>query len=364
MAVRPILIFLFATLVAFTSNAQENWSYGVNPYYGAVFKYRVGMDLVEFTNLHGIELYANKLTDGKKAWHKLYNYPQWGLSTAYYNYGDPDLGEVYLTTTYLDLTAGKKRHKWRLNIGTGIVYSTVRFDAETNPLNQAISAKWSYVLRGTIHKEFVLDQNWFINLNLSFRHFSNGRFDMPNNGMNYPIVGFGVRYQPKELIIKEPNDERVIDHKVHYNLRGSISWRQVWAEDVPQNAYAVSFYAAKQVTLFNNIILGIDAFRYEQQSIDKANSVYLGKNGLPKDLPISYDTDQVGLTVGTELLISKVIVVAQYGYYLYKPQEFYSDWYQRYGLKYSFTKNFFAQISLKAHSHTADMVEFGGGITL
>lgn len=360
-----LLIFLFFIGSAVTAQGKL-WSYGANPYYGAVFKYKDNMDQIEFTNLHGVEFYANKQADGSKAWHRMYNYPQWGIGASYFNYGVPDeLGEVAALTTYLDFTKGKKKHKWRINIGTGIVYSSVTYEPITNEDNTAVSSDISYVLRGTIHKEFQLSDSYYFNVNFAFRHFSNGRLNMPNNGMNFPVVGVGLRYVPHPVKVEKQDLEPIeIDKKWRFNLRGSVSWRQVWEIDEPQPAYAISAYMSKQVSRYNLLLVGVDAFQYDESSIFKSNVVYRQKNDLPNDFELDDGNRQLALTVGTELLISKATVIIQGGIYVYRPQEFYASWYQRYGLKYNFTENIFGQFSLKTHSRTADMIEFGLGFTI
>lgn len=365
---RYFFILVLFTGISFFSIAQNKnvWSYGVNPYYGGVLKYKPGMKQLEYTNLTGIELYAAKSGDGSKSWHKYYNYPQWGVAASYVDYGMPDeLGQVVSLTTYLDFTTTKKKHKWRANIGTGMVYSNTQFDSLTNEENKAISSTISMVLRGTIHREFQINENWFFNVNLAFRHYSNGKLNMPNNGMNYPMVGVGIRYAPHKLEIKDIDwPERTIDPRIHYTLRGSISWREVWQEDIKHKAYSLTFYGSKQVSKYNSLLVGLDAFRYDQRSIDNANVVYFQTNNLSFDTNLNRDTDQLALTIGTEMLISKATVIVQGGIYIYRPQVYYADWYQRYGLKYNFTKQIFSQVSLRAHGRTADMMEFGLGITL
>ena len=348
------------------AQGTSTWSYGLNPYYGAVLKYKEQMKQLEFTDLYGVELYANKVADGSKAWHHLYNYPQWGVAASYFNYGVPnELGWVTSLTTYLDFTAGKKKHKWRINIGTGAVYSSKTFEPVTNEENTAISSKISYVLRGTIHKEFQLNEQYYFNVNLAFRHYSNGRLNMPNNGMNYPIIGVGLRYLPNPVVRKSVEGNSVIkEPKVRLSLRGSMAWREVWEIDEKQRAYSLGVYAAKQVSKFNSVLLGVDAFRYDQESIEKSNIVYRDKEGLDESEALDDSTDQVAITIGTELLISKVSVIVQAGIYVHKPQVFYANWYQRYGLKYNFSNHVFGQFSLKSHSRTADMIEFGAGFTI
>ncbi len=342
------------------------WGFGVNPYYGGVFRYKRNMDKLELTHLHGVELYAHKLTNGRHQWEKLFNYPELGFAFEYYNYGVPDeLGEVYALTNYLDFTLNnRKKHKWRINIGTGFVYSTRRFDAETNPENKAISSRISYVARGTVHHEMQLNERYFLNVNFAFRHYSNGKLNIPNNGMNFPIVGIGLKYVPNPKPIRFVRDtSRYINKKVRFNAMGSVSWREVLQEDVKHRAYSVSIYLSKRITKYNTLLLGMDGYYYERESMVRALNVYKSKN-LPDDFELDYDGRQVALTVGTELLIGRMAVILQGGFYIYKPQILYSNWYQRYGFKYMITDHIFARTTLKAHSRTADMMEFGFGFTI
>ncbi|UII22158.1 acyloxyacyl hydrolase [Fulvivirga ligni] len=325
------------------------------------------MKKLEYTNLHGIELYATKHTNGKRAWEKLYNYPRIGFGAGYYNYMEPEeLGKAFTATSSIDVTTNRnsKKNQWRLNIGTGFVYSTKRFDAETNPNNKAISSKVSYVLRGTVYREFYLNENLYLNANLSFRHFSNGRLNIPNNGMNFPIVGVGLRYLPKpaEILTDSPSPD--IDRKIHFNLMAARAWREVLQEDHKHYAYALSFYAQKQISTYNTLLLGMDAFKYDEESVVFATNVHNYQKGIEDDNPNS-DGRQLALTIGTEILLGKLHIIYQAGIYLYKPQVFYeSSWYQRYGLKYQIIDKAFINTSLKTHSRTADMVEFGLGVRI
>lgn len=348
---------------------KPSWSYGVNPYYGGVFRYKEDMPQLQMSGLHGLELYAVKMTNGKRQWEKMYNYPHIGIAASYFNYSVPkELGEAFTFTSYLDVTTNnRKRHQWRLNIGTGFVYSTKRYEEQTNPNNKAISSKISYVLRGTIHHEVKLSEQYYFNVNFAFRHFSNGKLNIPNNGMNFPIVGVGLRYVPNPTKISFIKDTlRAIDKKIHFNLMGSASWREVLREDYKQKAYSMSFYLSRQLTRYNTLLIGVDGFLYDKESVRKAAQVYYFLEDNPqKDIDINDDGRQMAVTVGTELLFGKLAVILQGGIYVYKPQVYYeSTWYQRYGFKYKIAHHFFPQVTLKSHSRTADMVEFGLGISL
>lgn len=364
-----LLLFIVQTKLYSQELARPEWSFGANPYYGGVFRYKPEMPKLDLTNLYGIELYANKITNGKRPWQSLYNYPQVGFATEYYHYGVPDeMGEVFSLSTYMDFTSTpRKKHQWRINIGTGLVYSTRRFEAESNPENKAISSKISYILRGTIHHEIQLSESYYFNVNLAFRHYSNGRLNIPNNGMNFPVVGVGLRYVPHPERISYYKDTSY-SYSTKWNINGmvSTSWREVLQEDHKQKAYSASLYASKRLSKYNAILLGVDGFIYEEGSVLKASYVYINKKGIhDENYHIDNDGRQLALTLGTELFLGKLSILVQGGAYIYKPQIYYeSTWYQRYGLKYYPIDKTFAQLTLKSHSRTADMVEFGLGFSI
>lgn len=364
---------LFFLLFLNNGLAQERqkpeWSYGLNPYYGGVFRYKPSMPILDLSHLYGIELYANKITNGIKPWQSLFNYPHVGFSAEYFNYGNPsELGEVYALGTYLDFTPNtKKKNQIRLNIGTGLVYSTQTFNAEVNPDNKAISSKISYILRGTVHYEIKLSEHYFFNINAAFRHYSNGKLNMPNNGMNFPIVGVGLRYVPNpQNIVYYKDSVYQYDNNIKFNAMVSTSWREVWQEDYKHKAYSASLYLSKQITKYNGLLLGVDGFLYDKESMRRAHSSWASTNpDIDENYVPNLDGRQLALTVGTELYMDRISVIVQGGFYIYKPQDIYdATWYQRYGLKYRAYKGVFTQFTLKAHSRTADMIEFGVGITL
>lgn len=363
------LLYLLFALILFTttkSDAQlvdksSPWSYGVNTYYGAIFRYIRDQPKVNFTGLHGIELYAQKATDGSKRWERMYNQPNVGFSLSYFNYGDPEvLGKVVSATAHLDLTLiNGKTNQLRFNIGTGMVYSSRRYHIENNPLNTAISSRISYVLRGTFHYEIKLSEFQYMNINAGFRHFSNGKLNMPNNGMNFPVVGIGLRYAPRPKTIPLMKDENTVyDKKIHFNAMTSIAWREVLEKDTKHKVATLSVYASKQMSKYNALLAGVDGFYYDDDNILKA----IEDPQVPDDMII--DGRQLAITFGNELNLGKLWIITQAGIYIYMPAKLYSSWYQRYGLKYYLSDSFFLNTSLKTHSRRANMVEFGLGVKL
>ncbi|MBC5773659.1 acyloxyacyl hydrolase [Pontibacter sp. KCTC 32443] len=326
-----------------------------------MLRYRSGMSTLSFTHPFGVEVYANKHTIGKHTWERLYNYPQIGLALSYYNYGVPDeLGMAVSFTTYLDNALWQfRKSSLRFNLGTGLVYSTRCYTPGSNEQNLAIGSKLAFELRGTLRYEFPVNEHVFLNLNLAFRHFSNGAFSKPNHGMNLPLVGVGVRYQPGEVRLLGVQDTvpSSIAKRLHFNLRVAGGVKEVVRVDEKHPMYSLTMYASKRLTQTNTLLIGADGF------INKSLLKEFINNGLtvPND---DLDPRLAGVTIGHELHMDRLSILFQLGRYVYQPYNLYPNYYQRYGLQYMLSQNFSAGIMLLAHTRSAHVIEWGFGLHL
>jgi hypothetical protein len=342
-------------------NNKEPWSVGVNGYYGAIFRYRLGLQAVNFTHPVGVEIYANRHTLGKRQWEQKFGLPKIGFALSYYNYGVPDeLGEAVSLTSYLDksiLTWG--RSSLNFNFGTGIVYSTRHYTPVSNEGNMAIGSKFTFALRGNLRYEFPLGERTYMNVNFAFRHFSNGGLNQPNNGMNFPLVGLGVRYQPREAKPAKFTDSTttVADRNIHLNMRLGLGVKQVLRIDNNHRVYHISVYASKRLSHTNSFLVGLDA-RFDnalrEEYINQALAVPEGR----------IDPRMAGVSVGHELHLSKLSFIFQLGRYFHQPHNLFPNYYQRYGLKYNITRSISANAVLLAHTRTANVIEWGLGFHL
>lgn len=358
---RHILFLFTLLLIAGKLAGQPSYTYGLNSYYGGVFRYKSEMPMLQLTNLFGAEAYLLKQTDGSRVWEKKYNLPKLGLAATYFNYGLPEeLGEVLSLTGFLDTNLKKyRKDELRLSLGTGIVYSNVIYNSITNPENKAVGSKISYVLRGNIYYVKKINENWDVNLHAAFRHYSNGRMQMPNNGMNFPVVGAGVSYTPKAVEYNITEKEDDFDDRIHLLIYGATAWREVHYDDYKHRAYSISLAVSKRITWYNAILIGIDGFSYSKESIRK----HFTPRGIMLELE-EIDGRQSGITLGNELYFGKLSLLVQAGIYIYDPHKVWDPWYQRYSLKYHPIKNGFIQIGLISHTRTANMVEWGFGLLL
>lgn len=339
----------------------EPWSFGVNGYYGTLFRYRRGLPPLNFTHPFGFELYATRHSIGKRRWERDFKNPFTGISLSYYNYGVPDeLGEAVSLTGYIGNTLINFRNSsLRFNLGTGVVYSSRHYTPGVNELNMAIGSRYAFSLRGTLHYEIPLSEKTFLNLNLAFRHFSNGALNKPNNGMNFPLLGVGLRVQPVAVKVLQISDsaEAKPERSVRFNLRVGTGVKESLRIDTKHPLHNISFYVSKRFSRKSSLLLGVDGFYDSSVPVE-----YINQN-----LPVpegDLDLRSAGITAGHELHIEKVSFVFMIGRYIHQPHKINPVFYQHYGLKYQACKNVSAGVMLMVHSKTAHVIQWGLGFHL
>lgn len=149
-------------------------------------------------------------TYGTKVWQQLHNYPQVGLETAYFRFGNPSqLGQAFgllpnLTFTFID----KPSWKFRSTVGMGIGWLTKHYDPINNPQANAIGSHLNNYTSFRFFVEREWKPSWKWMTGISFSHFSNGSTQLPNYGLNIPALLLSFNYSPTPL---KAQDFRIID---------------------------------------------------------------------------------------------------------------------------------------------------------
>ena len=348
---------LLSAVLGDSSNTKRIFSYRASFHYGALIGYKDNQPPLIFTNPYGIELAVTQLSLGKRKWESLYNYPGVIYSISYYNYGVPhDYGEAFAGTAAYDFKLINKNNRrlW-LTAGLGLVYSTRKFDAEENPFNKSISTDVSYVLQGSVRYDFYLSDHLLISPSFSFRHFSNATLGIPNNGMNFPLLGLGITYLPKPYSFPDKIAfSGDLDKKIHINVSSGFALKKVLQIDSRHEIYSFSLYADRSLTKYNSANVGIDVFYNTSLYYE-----YI-KHGRAAEKS-EIDHRQMALTFGQELFIGKIGVLTQGGLFLYQPHKFGGSFYQKYGVKFYLTKDLFLGSLLKVYTGSADYMEWAIG---
>jgi hypothetical protein len=158
---------------------------------------------------------------------------------------------------------------------------------------------------------------------------------------------FSIFLSPKDGYAK------ITDPSQIYN---SAAWKQQWKPLIGGN---IQF--SKQVSGINALSLGAEAYYDGAVASIKENRGHPSSNMF------------VGILAGNEFIIGHFLFSQQLGWYVYKNTKYLdttyynqnngteiyaTPFYQRYGIKYRFTDNWYLGFNLLAHGKTADFFDF------
>lgn len=325
-------------------------------------------------------------TDGSKYWEQLYKYPTWGFGIYGANFfNSEELGTPSSIYTFFRAPFIKRR-KWSFNYRAmfGFSYNWKPFDPNVNPFNYAIGSYNTVFVDAGISLGYDLTDRIDVNLGGSFTHFSNGATRVPNMGINLmsPFVELKYSFKDRPKPIKQPEQE--YKKNWEYVALIALSRKQLafdtsetTNEFVPQTYDIITFSTGVnyQVNHLVKFGAGID-FGYDEAH----NSYVTYKDGVV--IPMNAGTGNkfaLGIYPSFELVINKVSVVVQPGWYIWREENQIPEYtpengaisptqvsnlsYQRIGLKYHIIKDrVFVGFNVRAFNFSiADYLEWNFG---
>ncbi len=292
--------------------------------------------------------------EGSKPWHTLYPKAEVGFALRVFDLANTDVlgygigGAFYLSAPILI----KPKFQWNLELGAGPGIVTKPFNPGSNYKNVAIGSYGNVFIMLGQRFSYHLNERLDLNLNLSFNHFSNAAFTLPNLGLNYPMVSTGIGYR---LPSKQPD-----------------SLSEVKAVEKVQNFWTVGFsnglkeytrpYKAKQpafVALADyNVGLGRKSSFSFGADVMYNLALLQYRRAMYQELTALENT-QIGIRAGYNLHVEDMLIFFQIGGYVLDTYGRDGWMYNRVGLRYFFTDSFGVNLSLKTHKFKADYAEAG-----
>jgi hypothetical protein len=185
--------------------AQRSCSFEAAPVGGFLMPHHSDMLYLIDGHIRGVEASIHWATEGSKNWHHAFNFPSWGIATAYYDLASGHLGKGISIHAFLDLPIDKQR-RYYLMMGLGGGYISEPFDPETNFQNGAIGSHLNASLALTAFRKWTLGQKLNLRAGIGIRHFSNGAMKVPNSGINLAVATLALRYNaaPASLPERQP----------------------------------------------------------------------------------------------------------------------------------------------------------------
>jgi hypothetical protein len=363
--------FLFVILLLQKANGQimpdsslGNFALSASYHYGFIIAHRESIVPFQQDHTKSFELDIKKHTYGRKEWQQIYYYPDIGIKYLFIDLGNPgQLGNAHALIPYLDLILNKNQNaQLSFNFGWGIGYIEKIFDTEYNYKNIAIGSHWNAALAFSTDFKLKLFKQTFLHSGISLTHFSNGSTVVPNLGLNVASVKIGITHNfgEKNLLIKDslPPFERC--YRNTFYVAGGI--KEIYPVYGP-DYYVVAFSATRlrQLTRKKAVGLGVD-IHYDESLVyklegDSVNGDSDSNNSFSSNL-------RAGINGTYEFIFSDFSILVQMGGYVYNKVKSDGSIYNRIGLRYQFSKNYFACYNLKSHWAKADFFEFGIGMKL
>lgn len=350
------LLVIKLLLIGFLSNAQDysNWGFEAKFKPGFLVGHRVVMGHLVKDHSYAVELSYVFRTNGEKAWHKFYNYPEISANLYYGSVGNTEiLGNfvgAYSAITFPFVNNARFRFSGKL--GSGLGFTNKRYDEISNNKNVAISTPINALINLGLEAKTYFGNNW-ITVGMDITHFSNGGFRVPNLGLNLPYLSFGYgRYISKTNEFSTKNVQSTIPQRtILFGATAISSIKEVF----PTNGKAYPVYA---------LSLNARVFVKPKMGWEAAFDV-ISKQALfgyrPEVEKTQLKVLQLGVYGGYLLPLNQFHFVLGMGVYVkdyYKPD---GPLYHRVGMRYYFKNGLNLNCVLKAHWGKADYVEWGIG---
>ncbi len=324
-----------------------------------------------FTAQYGLQ------TDGRKLWQQLYGYPVWGVGaySAWFP-GDHELGYPFALYAYINAPF-KRWKKWSLNyeVDFGISFNWKSHNLKENGYHYPIGSFTTVFFDFGINSVVQLSERLNLYFGLNFTHFSNGSVKLPNLGVNLVALRAGINYlfneRPDFISIEKPGYIKEWEWLITF----SPSLKQVGFDYINTSddttavafnygVYTVSTGINRQISYKIKLGGGID---FSYNGAFGADTIM--QNGMPEKAATTFgEKFLIGVFPSFELVINRLSMVVQPGFYIFLPETESTDvptTYQRVGIRYYLPRNFVAGVNIRAYDFSkADFIEFNIGYTL
>jgi Lipid A 3-O-deacylase (PagL) len=314
-------------------------------------------------------------TDGSRSWHRVYNYPSYGIGFAAGRFDrDREIGRPYSAYGFFSWPFPlSPRAQLSADVALGLAWNWNEFDRQTNAANTAFGSDIAYQVDGGVSVRFLATSRASLYAGVNLTHWSNGATSQPNLGLANLGPKVGVRYdfaprrvRPRasaselppftpswHLVAGGAGSSKSAVAKTSTHVAISDRWRDFSAFNLTGGVER-SFYR------FGTAAAGAD-FTYDGATGARVERI--GGEHIDARAPVD-ERFGAGLYAGYEHLIARVGVLAQFGYTVW--QGFEDDevprFYQRYGTRFYLSERFWGLFAVRAMKfRKANNLEIGLG---
>ncbi len=296
-------------------------------------------------------------TQGHRQWHHTYNFPSLGFDFIFGDLGYPEvLGRSFAFLPHIRLNLFQSEIvNLRLQHGLGLAYLTRTYDSNSNEENIAIGTAMNLALNMSFEAEWQLAGSLHLVTGFSLSHYSNGKVETPNKGLNIPSVKLGMFYsfQDPPTFMESPvhmSPDRVRELVVI----GSAGFTSSYPPGLEKSArYAITSTYHFPIREKHRLGIGYDFFySYPEKRMPTEN------HDLSNDSPFVNH----GIHLSFQQDFSRMAFIIHSGFYLWDPDDYRRYvYYHRAGFRYNLIGNLLLNLTLKTHLFRAEFIEWGVG---
>ncbi|MCS7073554.1 MAG: acyloxyacyl hydrolase, partial [Bacteroidia bacterium] len=288
-----------------------------------------------------------------------HRYPTYGVSLLWFDGGNlTQIGYARGISPFAEFVVFKtKKIEANFHLATGIASLTKPFDLVENQKNVAIGSSISGVMQGILNIQYFFHPNLSAHVGLCITHFSNSNIQLPNYGLNYPHIRFGINtfFHEKKPIPQQirPNPQ---PSKHRLQVHVAIATKQM--EEIENKRFFPRMLSIKYARTIGQTGLFTGAVELFN---DPSQLVRRYQKDTVSNLFSSFD---IAFVPGYEILFGRLSIVMNIGVYAFRKNPVYTVTYQRLGIRYEPFDRVYCLVALKTHFAQSDFIEWGIGINL
>lgn len=316
--------------------------------YGFIIAHKRDMDQLISGHIPQFELSWRRNYSGNQEWEKHHRYPHTGIALQWVNLNNPRTGSAISVMPYVGFPVKKNKYiDATLRVGTGLGYLTRTFDLEENRKNNVISSRLNAAVDILLQANWKISRGIWFMTGVSFTHFSNAAFKIPNAGINIASANAGFTINVGRPVAVDHNRFPILKKDWQW-----LAWTGVWLKET--NPVNGSKYYAQTLSL--NVMR-----RFSIGGLYGAGIDFMYDRSLQKRDPKLSSPVRVAMTGAYEIQFGRLSIPLQLGFYVFDPFKKDLFMYSRIGWRYRVGKRVILNITLKSHMAVADYAEAGFG---
>lgn len=339
-----ILVVLQAVL-----RSQSIKSLSVNGYYGFILVHSKDVENTAGSRPKGFSIEYNKLKFDSASYNLARCYTKTGFGIVFFNYDNNVLGHSLSTNYFIEPSfILSKRAMVAPRGSVGLSFLTNPYHPTKNPNNNSYSLPISVFLQVGLSFNYQVSKRVGICAGANYLHISNGGIKDPNKGINWLCTNVGINYKLNNTEFKKQKYTAIKSNdKINRIEIGIYSSSKIVAKGEKDRYFVPGMFAAYHRQLNNLHSIGLASDFHLDYSLAEKQ----------KRLKEALHFHFASIAIDHSFLMGKFTFWQQAGYYIFKPDERFNNWYHRWGLNYKLTKNISVGGSVKAHLHVAHFAD-------